>query len=74
MPRLTIDNHELKVSAGTTVLQAARTLGLDIPSLCFNEHCSALHLLHALPRQADQHRRFGSILRHGRYRRHGSAE
>lgn len=39
MPRLTIDNQELEVPAGTTVLQAARKLGLDIPSLCFHEDC-----------------------------------
>ena len=37
MPRLTIDNQELEVAPATSVLQAARALGLDIPSLCYHE-------------------------------------
>ncbi|HOD82931.1 MAG TPA: 2Fe-2S iron-sulfur cluster-binding protein, partial [Phycisphaerae bacterium] len=34
MPRLTIDNQEVEVPAGATVLDAARQLGIDIPTLC----------------------------------------
>ncbi|MDD4888486.1 MAG: FAD-dependent oxidoreductase [Phycisphaerae bacterium] len=34
MPKLTIDNQTLDVSAGTTVLEAARSRGIDIPTLC----------------------------------------
>ena len=32
---LTIDNIEVKVPEGTTILQAARKVGIDIPTLCF---------------------------------------
>ena len=39
MPKLTIDNQALEVPAGTTILQAARVLGIDIPTLCHREGC-----------------------------------
>ncbi len=32
---LTIDGQEVKVKAGTTILQAAKQAGIDIPTLCF---------------------------------------
>ena len=35
MITLTIDNIEVKVKEGTTILQAARKVGVDIPTLCF---------------------------------------
>ena len=35
MVTLTIDGIETKVKKGTTILQAARELGIDIPTLCF---------------------------------------
>jgi len=35
--RLTIDGREVKVPKGTTVLQAAEELGIEIPHLCFLE-------------------------------------
>jgi len=34
--KLTINGKELEVAAGTTILQAARELGIDIPTLCFD--------------------------------------
>ena len=34
MPKLTIDNLEVEVPAGATVLDAARQLGIEIPTLC----------------------------------------
>ncbi len=37
MPRLTIDQATVEVPAGTSVLQAARTVGIRIPSLCYLE-------------------------------------
>ena len=37
MPKLTIDNATVEVPAGTSVLQAARTVGIRIPSLCYLE-------------------------------------
>ncbi len=35
MPRVTIDHHEIDVPAGTTILQAATQLGVEIPTLCY---------------------------------------
>jgi len=32
--KLTIDNKEIEVAKGTTVLDAARTVGVHIPTLC----------------------------------------
>jgi len=33
---LTIDGREVKVGEGTTILEAARSAGIDIPSLCYD--------------------------------------
>lgn len=35
MITLTIDNQTVQAPEGTTILQAARSLGIDIPTLCF---------------------------------------
>jgi len=35
MPKLTIDGRTIEVEAGTTILQAARRLGIEIPTLCY---------------------------------------
>ena len=35
MITLTIDDQEVKVPEGTTILQAAKQAGIDIPTLCF---------------------------------------
>ena len=49
MINLKIDDKEVQVEEGTTILQAARQVGIDIPTLCFlkdiNEigDCSALY-------------------------------
>jgi ferredoxin len=37
MPRLTIDHRSIDVPAGATVLEAARRLGIEIPTLCYLE-------------------------------------
>ena len=37
MPVLTIDNQTIEVSEGTSVLEAAKMLGIYIPHLCFHE-------------------------------------
>ncbi|HUU91117.1 MAG TPA: 2Fe-2S iron-sulfur cluster-binding protein [Phycisphaerae bacterium] len=39
MPRLTIDNQEVEVPDGATVLDAARGLGIEIPTLCHCDGC-----------------------------------
>ncbi len=35
MPRLTIDEREVEVPAGATILEAAARLGIEIPTLCY---------------------------------------
>lgn len=35
MPRVKIDNREVDVPAGATILEAARLAGIEIPTLCF---------------------------------------
>lgn len=37
MPKLSINNHEIEVAAGTTILQAARQLEIEVPTLCYWE-------------------------------------
>jgi NADH-quinone oxidoreductase subunit G len=37
MPKLTIDGMDVEVPAGTSVLQAAEQLGIEIPRLCYHE-------------------------------------
>ena len=37
MPKLTIDGTEIEVEAGTTILQAAETIGIEIPRFCYHE-------------------------------------
>jgi len=39
MPKLTIDNREVQVAEGATILDAAGKLGIDIPTLCFMKGC-----------------------------------
>lgn len=35
MPKLTIDNHQVKVDNGATILDAAAKLEIEIPTMCF---------------------------------------
>jgi len=35
--KLTIDNKQIEVQRGTTILKAAREMGIDIPTLCYME-------------------------------------
>jgi NADH-quinone oxidoreductase subunit G len=37
MPKLTINGQEVEVAPGTTVLQAAQLLGIEIPVFCYHE-------------------------------------
>jgi len=37
MPKLTIDDRPVEVREGATILDAARKLGIDVPTLCFLE-------------------------------------
>jgi len=38
---LTIDDQPVAVPAGTTILQAARQLGIEIPTICYHEACTS---------------------------------
>lgn len=38
---LTIDGKEVTVPAGTTILDAARQVGIDIPVICYHPHLTA---------------------------------
>ena len=39
MPRVTIDNQTVEVPAGSTLLDAARQLGVEVPTLCWRDGC-----------------------------------
>jgi len=41
MPKITIDQHEVEVAPGATILEAARQLGIYIPTLCYLDGCKA---------------------------------
>lgn len=38
---LSIDGQDITVSDETTILQAARKLGIDIPTICYHDACTA---------------------------------
>ncbi len=40
MPKLTIDGIEVEVPNGTTILQAAESIGIEIPRFCYHERLS----------------------------------
>ncbi|GAP11318.1 NAD-dependent formate dehydrogenase iron-sulfur protein [Bellilinea caldifistulae] len=39
--RLTIDQQTVEVPAGSTILQAAQQAGIQIPTICYHDHCTA---------------------------------
>ena len=42
MPKLTIDGYPVEVPEGTSILKAARTIGVAIPTLCQMEDVHAI--------------------------------
>jgi NADH-quinone oxidoreductase subunit G len=40
MPKLTIDGQEIEVEAGTSIIQAAEQLGIEIPRFCYHDKLS----------------------------------
>ncbi len=38
---LTIDDHPVVAPAGTTILKAAQSIGIEIPTICYHEHCTS---------------------------------
>ena len=41
MIKLNIDGRDVEVSPGTTIIEAARKLGVEIPNLCYDKHLTA---------------------------------
>ncbi|MDH5722420.1 MAG: NADH-quinone oxidoreductase subunit NuoG [Alphaproteobacteria bacterium] len=40
MPKVTINNMEIEVEQGTSILQAAETIGVEIPRFCYHDRLS----------------------------------
>lgn len=38
---MTIDDRTVEVPSGATILEAARSIGIDIPTICYHESCTA---------------------------------
>jgi NADH dehydrogenase/NADH:ubiquinone oxidoreductase subunit G len=38
---LTINGQSATVEAGTTILKAAQSIGVEIPTICYHEHCTS---------------------------------
>jgi NADH dehydrogenase/NADH:ubiquinone oxidoreductase subunit G len=38
---LTIDDRIITTEPGTTILKAAQAIGIEIPTICYHEHCTA---------------------------------
>ena len=38
---LTIDGQTATAEAGTTILKAAESIGIEIPTICYHEHCTS---------------------------------
>lgn len=38
---LTIDDQVVTVPAGTTIHQAAQSIGIDVPTICYHDHCTS---------------------------------
>ena len=38
---LTIDGKQVNVPAGTTILKAAEQAGVDVPTICYHDYCTA---------------------------------
>ena len=53
---VTIDGHQVTVAEGTTIFDAAREVGVDIPVLCHNERYDPVG---RLPDVRGRHRRAG---------------
>ena len=41
MVKLNVDGHGVEVAPGTTIIEAARSVGVEIPNLCYDKHLTA---------------------------------
>ena len=39
--KLNIDGHGVEVAPGTMIIEAARSVGVEIPNLCYDKHLTA---------------------------------
>lgn len=44
MVNLTIDGRQISVEENTTIMEAARSVGIQIPSLCYLKDLSLIHI------------------------------
>lgn len=56
MPKLTIDNRNVTAPPGATILDAAKSLGIDIPHLCSRDGCSQNSCLVCVVKIRGRHR------------------
>ena len=42
--KLYIDGRKVEAEAGSTLLEAARNCGAEVPTICYHEHCSSYGL------------------------------
>src|SRR5512143_771233 len=38
---LTIDGQSVTVEAGTTIHKAAESIGIEVPTICYHDHCTS---------------------------------
>ena len=69
--RLTIDGRETNVPTGTTIIDAARGLGIDIPTLCHAQHQTPVGVCRVCTVEVEEPARAGGGLRAAGRRGHG---
>ena len=72
MINLTIDGINVSVPEGTTILEAARTAGIDIPTLCFLKEINEVGDCRMCIVEVERKKRFYYILYYKSRRRNGS--
>ena len=73
MINLTIDGINVSVPEGTTILEAARTAGIDIPTLCFLKEINEVGDCRMCIVEVERKKRFYYILYYKSRRRNGSS-
>ncbi|PCI34364.1 MAG: NADH dehydrogenase (quinone) subunit G [Alphaproteobacteria bacterium] len=57
MAKFILDNHELEVESGTTILKAARAIAIDIPTFCYQDRLSTLASCRMCLVEVEDHRK-----------------
>lgn len=71
--KLTIDEKPVQVPQGTTILQAARKVGIDIPTLCFLKEINEVGDCRMCIVQVERNAWICNILYPKSFRRNGSS-